>query len=49
MKKIISVVPKGICKDCKKPKALINGLCDGCTIKRYGKLMPWFNTLKELK
>lgn len=42
--KTISVVPKGLCKKCKKTKALVNELCNSCTIKKYGCFFPW---LKE--
>jgi hypothetical protein len=47
MKKIISVVSKGTCVGCRQSKPTINDLCDSCTLKKFGRLMPWLNENKR--
>jgi hypothetical protein len=46
MKKVISVKSKSVCVGCHRNKSTINDLCNSCTIKRYGKIMPWLNEEK---
>ena len=47
--KICTVVSKGICEQCKRLKSTVNGLCDVCTIKQYGKSFPWTDNIPKNK
>lgn len=35
------------CKRCFKPRALMDGLCDDCTMELYGSLCPWLENSSE--